>query len=139
MDYNSEILKALQASNDAFESFRSNIDDRLGSLEAKAGRPNLGGNPVKNRGKQLPQYFDPKTQRPIPILGCDDSLAATEQKSMSASNELPSMGRVLRGIVMGSRAHDAAELEAERKALNIGSGVGGGFTVRACCHRSGSI
>jgi hypothetical protein len=129
MDGIQELIKLTEQNNKAFENFKSRIDDRLDGLEAKAGRPNLGGNPLKPRGKQLPQFYDTKAQRVINVLSCDESMAALEHKSMSSSGQLPSIGRVLRGIVLGSRAHDAAELEEERKSLSIGSGTGGGFTV----------
>jgi HK97 family phage major capsid protein len=132
MDGFQEIIKAVEAGNNAFEEFKKANDRRLDALEtsaAKAGRPHLGGGgSSKPLGKQRPQFYDTKSQRVINVLGRDDSMAALDQKSVPSSG-LPSVGRVLRGIVLGSRAHDAAELEEERKSLSIGSNTGGGFTI----------
>jgi predicted phage gp36 major capsid-like protein len=68
----------------------------------------------------------------VPVLRPGDSLAALEGKT----DKTPSMGRVLRGLVMGGAADDARELEDERKALSIGSDPSGGYTVQGALSSS---
>lgn len=70
-------------------------------------------------------WTDVKTHKPIPVLEHKHSLAALQPKPEKSS----SMGRVLRGIVLGGRADDARELDDERKALGIVGDPSGGYTV----------
>lgn len=70
-------------------------------------------------------WRDLKSGNPVYALGPDQSVAST----VETKGPMPSAGRILRGLVMGSAADDCNELAEERKYLNIGSDVGGGFTV----------
>ncbi|MCX7179441.1 MAG: phage major capsid protein [Proteobacteria bacterium] len=70
------------------------------------------------------QFFDVKSKRAIPVLTHAHSLASLEKKT-----DTPTVGRLLRGIVLGGRADDANELADERKALGINSDPSGGYTV----------
>lgn len=70
-------------------------------------------------------FFDVKTKRQIPVLSHSHSLAGLEKKEPGT----PSIGRLLRGIVLGGRADDANELADERKSLGISSDPAGGYNV----------
>lgn len=114
----------------SFEKFKKVYDNRFQTLEGdfnevvkKANRPQL-----RLPGANLPrpeQFIDTKTGRSVSVLTHADSLALLEEKE----GPMPTMGRVLRGIVMGGRAPDAAELSEERKSLSIDSDPSGGYTV----------
>jgi len=68
-------------------------------------------------------WMDAKTKQAIPVLSHKHRLAdLTEQKP-----DTPSMGRILRGVLLGNRADDARELAEERKALGIVSDASGGI------------
>lgn len=127
----SEIHAVLDKQGEAIEDFKKKHLSRVDEIDAvvkqlalKAGRPDLstGGN---GSTKTLPTFFDTKSKELIRVFGRDDSIAAHEQKQ----GDLPSIGRVLRGLVLGSKAHDAKQLEEERKALSIGTDPSGGYTV----------
>lgn len=99
------------------------ILERLDESELKANRSRLGLG-----GRAEPDthesWIDTKSQQPLPVLSHGQSLGATEAKA-----DAPSMGRVLRGLVLGGRASDAKQLEEERKAMSIGTDPAGGYTV----------
>lgn len=133
-------LKALlEEQGRAIENFAKKQDARLGILERevgdilkKAARPAAGA-PVGENGQlqigevgNVATMLDAKSGTQIPVLEHKQSLASLEQRSES----LPSMGRLLRGIVSGGRAHDADELADERKALGINPDPSGGYTVQ---------
>lgn len=122
---------------DVFEKFKKTYDNRFKVVEdqlavqhddinevvKKANRPQL-----RLPGADLPrpeQYIDTKSGKPVPVLTHAHPLTSPEQKQ----GDTPSMGRVLRGIVLGGRAPDAAELSEERKSLSIDSDPSGGYTV----------
>ena len=106
------------------EKAHSELDEILKAMAIKGNRPNMATG-AKDSAKTLPTFFDTKSKEVIRVYGPNDSIAAHEQKQ----GDLPSIGRVLRGLVLGSKAHDAKELEAERKALSIGTDPSGGYTV----------
>ena len=125
-----EIVDLLKAQGQTFEEFKKAQDSRLKTVESgmnelykKTGRPQFGGGGVET--KRLEQYFDTKSGKKVPVLEHTDKLAALEQKE----GDTPSVGRLLRGIVLGGRAADAAELADERKSLSINSDPSGGYTV----------
>jgi HK97 family phage major capsid protein len=135
-----ELITRIDDSLTSLEAFKKRQDERLGKLEdnvrameTKAARPNFGG-----QDAPIEMWTDVKTGRPIPILEHKQSLASLEasptknDKGLPPSSDvktLPSMGRVLRGLILGGRAPDARELEEERKSLGFGDNTAGGYTV----------
>lgn len=75
------------------------------------------------RGPEM--WLDTKSAKPVPVLQHGQSLAALERRE----GAMPSLGRVLRGIVLGGRAHDDRELDLERRDLGISSDAAGGYTI----------
>ena len=127
-----EILDLMNEQGEAFTAFRKKHEERLHTLEKrldddelKAARGALfGGGGKKAEPTQM--WIDRESKSAIPVLSAGQSVAALHQ---TKSGEAPSLGRVLRGIVLGGRAHDADELADERKALSMGSDPSGGYTV----------
>lgn len=121
-----EMLAEMGRKSDAWRAGKgAEIDElkaALADLEKKAGRPNLGAGPET---KAHETWIDTKSRKAVPVLSHDQALRALEGKSDSP----PSMGRVLRGLLLGGHAHDARELEDERKAMSIGADPAGGYTV----------
>ena len=101
------------------------IEKSLTDLEKRAGRPFATDASTSTAAKHE-SWIDVKTKKAVPVLRHDQSLAALETK---AAEPRPSIGRVLRGIVLGGTAHDAGELAEERKSMNIFSDTTGGYTV----------
>lgn len=125
-----DILSTLDKQGEDFKSLHTKTGQRIDELARivdeialKSARP--GGLGARTPVAPAQTWIDTKTKARVPVLGPSDSLAALEAKADKA----PSMGRVLRGLVMGSAADDARELEDERKALSVGNDVGGGYTV----------
>ena len=126
-----DVLKLIDAQGAELKTWQEKHDSRLDEIAAeareaalKAARPGgMGGGNAPTAPAQT--WIDTKTRTRVPVLRPTDSLAALESKA----DKIPTMGRVLRGLVLGGAADDARELEAERKALSIGNDVGGGFTV----------
>lgn len=134
-----QITRLIEDQGEAIDKWTKKHDARLGTVERelgeilkKAGRPPAGA-PLDENGKirdggasNVATMLDAKSGAQIPVLEHKQALAALEQRS----EPLPSMGRLLRGIVMGGRAPDAEELAEERKALGIGADPSGGYTVQ---------
>lgn len=126
-----EIKVVLDQQGGEFKTYVDKTGQRIDELARvvdeialKAARPGgMGGGNTTTAPAQT--WVDTKTKARIPVLRPTDSLAALERKT----DGIPSMGRVLRGLVLGSAADDARELEDERKALSVGNDVGGGYTV----------
>lgn len=125
-----EIKDLLQKQGENFAQFKLAHDNRLKTVEEdmreiakKMGRPQLGG--AVPSTKRMEQYIDTKSGKTIPVLAHADKLSALEHKEDGA----PSIGRLLRGIVLGGRASDASELAEERKSLSINVDPSGGYTV----------
>jgi HK97 family phage major capsid protein len=72
-------------------------------------------------------WRDAKSGRPVPILRHEQKLAALVPADREAP--APNVGRLLRGLVVGAQADDAAELAEERKALGVVPDPSGGYTV----------
>lgn len=117
-----------------YKEISTAIDGRLGVLEKNVfgiqkamARPTfeLGDAPLSEKSG-ITTWRDVKSGRPVPVLEAKHSLAALENKSDA---EVPTIGRLMRGLVLGGRADDAAELAEERKALSIGADPSGGYTV----------
>ena len=129
----SEVVKLIEKQGDAWDANHKKTEARFSELEKdlnemhkKAGRPSTGDNSGNAVTDKPETFFDVKTKKSVPVLTHAHSLAALESKSNII---LPSVGRLLRGIVLGGRADDASELMEERKSLGIGSDPSGGYTV----------
>jgi HK97 family phage major capsid protein len=95
---------------------------------AKSTAPGMGSFGRSNDGPKAtpPELWrDVKSKAYIPVLSNTHRLTDFEAKE----KDTPSMGRILRGIVLGGRAPDAGELADERKALAINGDPSGGYTV----------
>jgi HK97 family phage major capsid protein len=126
-----EVKTLIEAQGAAWLEFKEKHIKRLDDLETGFNQfVELSQRP----GAQLPVklgakpelWIDTKTKRPIPVFAHADSMEAREEKSEVKGT---SFGRVLRGLVSGGNAPDAAELAEERKALEIREDPSGGYTV----------
>lgn len=100
------------------------IENELGDILKKGNRPGAGlsGNPIAPRET----FIDTSSGKRIPVLEHKDSLAALQKNP--ATDQL-SIGRALRGIVLGGRADDAEQLADERKAMGLTPDPSGGYLV----------
>lgn len=122
--------EVLAKQGQALAEFTRKNEEKLGQLERdmielakKNGRPlSNGSSPVPPKHET---WFDQKSRSPVVVLNHGQALAELQRKESGA----PSVGRLLRGIVMGGRADDAKALDDERKALGISSDPAGGYTV----------
>ena len=129
-----DIKTILENQGKDFQSWKSKQDakfdelkDYAESLEVKLNRQGLGNIGSSASGKSVPAFetwVDTKSQKSVPVLGHSQDMGSLEAKA-----DTPTMGRVLRGLVLGGRAGDARQLEEERKAMSIGSDPAGGYTV----------
>lgn len=128
---NSEIVELIEQESKAAQEFRAVQVGRLDILEKetrelskKAGRP-FAPDAIRDNQQRLEKFIDTKSGKAVPVFAHADKLAALEQKAAGA----PSIGRLLRGIILGGMAKDADELAEERKSLAIFSDPTGGYTV----------
>lgn len=129
-----EIKNLIVAQDDALKAWQKKHDSRIDALEetakfteqfiAQQTAPVSGTSKSETVGDKPGQFFDIKTKQAVPVLSHSHSMVALEQKT-----DTPSIGRLLRGMVLGGRADDANELADERKSLGIGSDPAGGYTV----------
>jgi len=105
------------------ESKYSELERSLSEVEKKAGRPFAGASGDAKRPGE--SWIDTKTGESILALRHSESLAALQGKSSGT----PTLGRILRGLVCGSNASDARELENERRSMNIANDPTGGYVV----------
>lgn len=142
-----EIKTLIEGQGRAWDEFKTtndmrfkNIEDEVVEIARMAGRSRYmgSGNQETSAAQKHGQFFDVKTKRLVPVLAHSDSLAALEGKAADPNGigmsswgktDTPSVGRVLRGIVLGGRADDATELADERKSLGMSSDPAGGYTV----------
>lgn len=138
----SELAQFIEAQGRSWEEFQQKqskrikaVEDEIDNLAKKANRPpsftasSQNGEANAIEGKQHEHFFyDAKSKSRVPVLMHGQRLADLDEKK-GEKKEVPSLGRVLRGIVLGGRADDASELADERKALSIDSDPSGGFTV----------
>lgn len=127
-----EIKTLIEAQGDAWDVHKKATESKLAEMHKalselwlKAGRPGADIFGSDNKAEQPPTFLDVKTKRSVPVLTHGHSLAALDKKS----EDIPSVGRLLRGILLGGRADDASELAEQRKALGISSDPSGGYTV----------
>lgn len=109
----------------AVKSDVANLREQVTEVEKKAGRPDFSFDSSAKKQQSAAQFIDTKSGKIVPVLKHDQSLAALE----SSPADQPSLGRLLRGIVLGGRATDAADLEMERKSLGVSADPSGGYTV----------
>lgn len=124
-----DIIRLIEDETRKADQFRAaqilrldNVEKYLLDFEKKAGRALVTGNAPAATHQT---WIDTKTRKAVPVLMHADKLVSLDQRPADA----PSLGRILRGIVCGGAAHDARELEEERKAANIFSDPSGGYTV----------
>lgn len=121
-----EIKELIESQGKAWDEFKTVSDMRFDGLEhelIKQNRPFARSNTDEKASGD--KFYDVKSKRAVPVLSHEHKLAAHAEKT--ADN--PSIGRLLRGIVLGGRADDAVELAEERKSLGIVSDPSGGYTV----------
>ena len=125
-----EAVKLIEKQGDELSAHYKKTDARFSELEKdlndihkKAGRPSAGDGDYVVKAKHE-EFFDVKTKKSVPVLAHSNSLASLDYKA-----NLPSIGRILRGIALGGRNDDAGELELERKSLGIAGDPSGGYTV----------
>ncbi|MCB1995335.1 MAG: phage major capsid protein [Burkholderiaceae bacterium] len=106
------------------------LEEQVKQIAMKAQRPNFGGSNPGSPNVAPAVWIDPRTKSRIDVLSADQSLLQREVAATEHKGDIPSMGRVLRGLALGGAADDARELEAERKALNIGNDPQGGYSVQ---------
>src|SRR5687767_6548825 len=94
-----------------FKDMRDRIDADLTRLskdfadaQLAAQRPNGRDTGGAAQRATEPIWYDAKSKSPVHVLAPNDKLVTLER----ASDPIPSVGRFLRGLAMGSRADDAA-------------------------------
>jgi len=132
MENSKEIIELIKTQGDSIEAWKTKHDGELAAMKKgldtlylERGRAQLSGTDTDNKIAPPETFYDQKSKRSVPVLTHGHSLAALENKVANA----PSVGRLLRGIVLGGRADDAGELAEERKALGLSSDPSGGWTV----------
>jgi HK97 family phage major capsid protein len=122
----SDIKELVEKQNNDLSSWQKKHDAKLAALDAdftelakKGNRPLFGGTSLAEAKGEV--WVDAKSRDKINVL--------THGQKLSEAKQGPSLGRLMRGIVLGSRASDAQELEIERKALGMSVDPAGGYTV----------
>lgn len=118
-----EIKDLIEVKGKARDERIAAVEKQLDAIEAKAGRPGASGSGAAAAATGE-TWIDTKSGAPVAVLRHSDRLAAANRKEAPVS-----VGRLMRGIVLGGNAPDARELAEERKALGIGSDPDGGYTV----------
>lgn len=129
-----DLKNLIEEHGEAWQVWMNKNDKRFDRLEefqrdmekesTARNRPPLGASDAP-AGTQI-EWVDVKTGRRIPVLEHKQRLVALADAHAKA----PSLGRTLRGLVLGNRAPDGKELEEERKALGIAPDPAGGYTVQ---------
>lgn len=116
------ITEALKNQGDELKDWRDKHDQKLKTLESdiadlavKANRPNINGKGGDGPGEKAETWYDPATKSQVLVLNNNQLLSSLKSKEDGA----PSLGRLLRGIVLGSRADDAKVLETGVKAMGV--------------------
>lgn len=138
MDSIQELSEVAEKIGKGFEEFKASYDARLTAevrhreeLERKMNLASVAGNRQPDTASR-DVWIDTKSGQRVPVLTNKQRLADLETNVIHSdfgTKALPSMGRVMRGIILGGRADDAKELADERKALSIQSDPSGGYTV----------
>ncbi len=118
-----EAIEMIATKLDAFQSTTETLTKRLDErerIEAEADRP---GSAVRD-AKAAPSFYDPKSGKTIVTLGHEQKLADVSQNKSGVT-----LGRWLRGIVVGEKADDRRELQDELKSLATSPDASGGYSV----------
>lgn len=134
MDPIEQLREVCEELGTGFETFKADhnkriktADDHVAELERKVNLLSVRGTlPAELQAKPTITWREAKTGRPVPVLERKQSLVALDA---SAATELPTIGRILRGIILGAQADDAKELTEERKSLSIAVDPSGGYTI----------
>lgn len=128
----SDIKTMIEAQGETFAAFKAKQDERFEQLEGanrelalKAGRAPLFSAGTLPKNKTTDTFVDQKTRQELKAYAGTDPIT----DPASVKSDTPSLGRVIRGLVLGARATDHKQLAEERKALGIGSDPSGGYTV----------
>jgi len=119
-------INTLKGADEGIRKFKSDFTERLDVIERKANINRLNGDPVNIEAKPTTAWRETQTGKPVLVLERKHALASLDE---SEAKDTPSLGRVLRGIILGGQADDAKELAEERKALAITPDSDGGYTV----------
>jgi HK97 family phage major capsid protein len=139
-----DIAEKFDAYADAAIKARDADRKRIGDLERRLketddeqirrNRP-FGGDDGGSKGAPVEFWRDAKSGALVPVLRSGESLLALEKKTQSdsglgvANPPAPNIGRMLRGLVLGSANKDSRELTEEFKALGGNADAAGGYTV----------
>lgn len=129
-----EFKTTIEGVGTAFEEFKTHYNRKLdetgkhfAEVERKVNLLSVRGTlPAEPQATPVIKWREVKTGRLVPVLERKQSLAALDE---GGTSELPSVGRILRGIILGAQADDAKELAEERKALSISIDPSGGYTI----------
>jgi len=123
----SDITDLVRKQGDAWSAWQKKhdaqhaaMDEEITEMAKKANRPSVDGTDPANANKGE-VWVDAKSRDKVNVL--------THGQTLSDTKQTPSIGRLMRGIVLGGRADDAKELETERKAMGVSSDPSGGYTV----------
>lgn len=125
-----EVSAAVEAIGTKLDGFRDEMTglvreerERREALERKVNENRLTARPTADG--LAPTWIDAESKQRIPVLHHGQKLADLSEHK----GEVPSLGRMLRGLILGSKADDWRELREEMKALAISSDASGGILV----------
>lgn len=126
MDH-SELKSLLVAQSDGIQDIKAHVT----ALEADLAllKSGVGGTPgAQPEAKHMPTMLrDAATGKALPVFEHKQRIA--DHIQVDRNGPPMNVGRMLRGMVLGGDADDAAQLEAERKALSVHVDPSGGYTV----------
>jgi HK97 family phage major capsid protein len=113
---------------DSEKQHRENLERKVNMLKV---RPGTGIEPATAEPAALPpcQLLEARTGRPIPALSHKMRMVDLLPPEKARELKPDSVGRFLRGIILGGRCDDARELEEERKALGASPDTSGGYMI----------
>lgn len=131
-----EIKDVMDELGKGFAEFKDDYNARLKAereereaLERKFNMQRVSG--TKLAIEKPEAWLDVKSRQPVPVLTHKMRLADLAEAKGGADDSKPqiSVGRMLRGMVLGNRADDRKEIGDEFKALAIVPDSAGGYTV----------
>lgn len=139
-----DVMSAFTEFKQAHDSRLDDLQDQIDKVELVRNRPGAPPSRLAAVKPKHEMWVNSKTKESVPVLNHGESLLALEPRMDVDRADVdvdrvnvdranvdgePSVGRALRGMILGSKAHDAKQLFEERKALSIGSDPTGGYTV----------